>query len=73
MGERSWKLIAPDESAVLAKSFFDAVMVEDCEGDGCFPNPACPNESDGLEFFGYSDEFLNQFLASETVPRCRGR
>jgi hypothetical protein len=33
MGTRSRKLITPDESPVLTKSFFDSVVVEDGESD----------------------------------------
>ena len=48
MGMRRRELIATDESSVLAKSLFDAIVVEDGEGDGCFPDPPCADESDWL-------------------------
>ena len=73
MSARGRKLIAADESTVFAESFFDPTVVEDGEGNGCFPNPPYTNERDGFEVFGKSNDLLNQFIASETGPRRRGR
>jgi hypothetical protein len=73
MSTRGQKLVAADETTVLSKTFFDPIVVEDGECYRCFPDPPCANERDGLEIFSESDDLLNQFIASETVPRGRGR
>jgi hypothetical protein len=72
MSARSRELVAADESTVIAKPFLDAIVVEDSEGDGCFPDPPCTDESDGFEVFGNSDDLLDQLPASETGPWRRG-
>ena len=68
MDPRCRELIATDESAVVAKSILDAIVVEDSEGDGRFSNPPCTDESDRLEVFRETDKFLNQLIAPETGP-----
>ena len=73
MKTRSGKLIATDESTVLAKSFLDSIVVEDSESDGCFPDPTRTDESDGFEVLGESDNFFNQFTSPKKAPRRRGR
>ena len=73
MSVRSWKLITADESTVPAKSFFDSIVVEDGEGDGGFPNPPCADEGDGFEVFSKSDDLVDQFITSKTIPWRRGR
>ena len=73
MGTGSRKLIATDESTVLAKSFFYPLVVKDSESDRSFPNPPRTNEGDRFKAFSESDNFLNQFIAPKTVPRRRGR
>ena len=73
MGTRSWELIAPDESTVVSKSFFDPVVVENSESNRRFADPSCTDESDGFQVFGESDDPFNQIIASETSPRGRGR
>ena len=73
MGKRSGKLIATNESTVPAKSFFDSLVVEDGEGNRCFPDPSRANESDGFEVFSESDDVVDKLVTTETVPRCRRR
>jgi hypothetical protein len=68
MRARSWELIAADESTVIAKPGLDAIVVEDGESDGGFPNPSCTDEGDGFEVFGETNELLDQFIASKKVP-----
>ena len=67
------ELVTSDEPTVVSKSFLDAIVVEDGESDGCFPDPPCADESDWSEMFCEADDVLNQLLASETGPRRRGR
>ena len=73
MGAGSGELVATDKSTIGAKSILDAFVVEDGEGDRCLPDPTCTNESDRFEGFSESNDLLDQLLASETGPRCRGR
>jgi hypothetical protein len=73
MGAGSRKLIAAYKSTVVAKSFFDPIVVEDREGNGRLPDPPSANQSDGFEVFSESDDFLNQLATSETIPRRRRR
>jgi hypothetical protein len=51
----------------------DSIVVEDSQGDGCFPNSAWTDESDGCKVFCEIDDSPNQLVASETGPRWRGR
>ena len=73
VSSRSRKLITADESTIVAKSFFDSMVVEDGQRNQSFPNPPCADESEGFEAFCEFDDFLNQFVTSETVPWRRGR
>ena len=66
-------MIAADESTILSKSFFDPVVVEDSENNRSFPDPPCPDESDGFEVSGELDDYLNQLISPEKVPRHGGR
>ena len=73
MGARGQKLIATDESTVLAKSFFDPTVVEDGESNRRFPDPTGTNEGDRFEVFGESDDLLDQLVPPKTVPWGWGR
>jgi hypothetical protein len=73
MSTRSRELVATDEPAVLAEPFLDAVVVEDGQSNRRLPDPPYANESDGCEFFGETNDLLDQLVASETGPRRRGR
>ena len=48
-------------------------MVEDSQGDGCFPDPSWADEGDWTEGFGDTDDLLNQLVTSEAGPRPWGR
>jgi hypothetical protein len=73
MSTRGGELIATNEPPVLAKTSLDAVVVEDGQSNGCLPDPACTDESDGCQVFGETDDLLDQLFAPETGPRWRGR
>ena len=73
MSTGSGKLIATNEPTVLAKPFFDPIVVQESEGKSCFLDPTRADESNGLEVFGESDNLFNQFVTSETGPRRWGR
>ena len=44
-------------------------MVEDGQGNGCFPNATNTNECKGIETFCKGNDTFNEFLASEKSPR----
>ena len=70
---RSGEPVATDESTVIAKSFLDAIVVENSQSDGCFPNPTWANESNRGTVFSESNNPLDQLVASETDLRWWGR
>ena len=67
------ELIAADESTIVSKPLFDAIVVEDGQSDGCFPDSPCTNESEWGEAFRKVNNLLDQLVASETGPWWRGR
>ena len=73
MRGRSRELVAADESTVIAKPFLDAIVMEDSESDRSFPNPPCPDKSNGFEVFSESNDLVDQFVTSETGPWRRWR
>jgi hypothetical protein len=73
MGGRSRKLITADKPTVIAKSFSNHIVVEDCESYRRLPDPPSADESDGFEAFSESNDLLNQLFTSETVPQRRRR
>ena len=73
MDECGWELVTSDKPTILAKSLFDAVVMKNGQSDGCFADSASTEESDWSQVFGETDDFLDQFVASETGPRRRGR
>ena len=66
------ELVATDESTVVSKPLLDAVVVEDGQSNGGFPDPSWTDESDWSKAFREVDDLLNQFVASETGPWWRG-
>ena len=66
-------MITTNESAVITKPVFDAVVVKDSEGNGCFSNPPRADQSHGSEVFCETDYFVNKVVSSETGPRRRRR
>ena len=69
MSARGWELIATDESTVDAKPLLDAIMVEDRQSNGRFPDSPYTDESDWSEIFGETKDLLDQFVPSEAGPR----
>ena len=59
MNARCRELITTDKPAVIAKPVLDTVVVENSEGDGCFPDAPCTNESEGFEVFSKIDDPLD--------------
>jgi len=70
---RSGELVATDESTVVVKPFLDTMVVEDSQGDRCFPKSTWTNESDRCTVFSETDDPLNQLVTSETGLRWWGR
>ena len=73
MNTGSRELVTTNKSTVVAKPVLDPIVVEDSEGNGCFPDSPCTDESDGFKVFSESGDFLNQFVAPKTGPGPRGR
>jgi hypothetical protein len=73
MSTRSWEFVTADEPTVIAEACLDAIVVEDGECDGCFPDSPCTDESNGFEILGVIDDLLDQPVASETGPGRWGR
>jgi hypothetical protein len=53
------KLVAADKPPVLVELFLDATVVEDAQGDGCFANTTCTDESDWGEAFSETEDLLD--------------
>ena len=68
MGARSWELITPDEPTVVTEPLFDAVVVEDGEGNRRFPNPSCTDKGDWNEGFCEASNLLDQFIPPKARP-----
>ena len=73
MSARGGELIATVESAVLAKLFLDAIVVEDSQSDGRLADPTSTDESDRGEVSCRANDLLDQLVASETDSRWRRR
>ena len=73
MSARCRELVTTYEPAVVSESFLDAIVVEDSQGDGCFPDPPWTDESDWIEGFSDTDDLLNQLVTSEAGPWPWGR
>ena len=72
MGEGGRELVASDEPTIVTETLLDAVVVEDCESDGCLADPSWTDESNRGEVFSETNNLLNQIIASTTGPRRRG-
>ena len=69
IGPRGLKLFAADKPPVLVKSFLDATVVEDAQGNGCLADTTCTDESDWGEAFSKADDLLDQLIPSEKGSR----
>ena len=73
VGLRRLELVAADEPPVVAKPLLNAIVVEDSQCDRCFANPTRTNKGDRIETFGEANDVFDEVIASETIPRWRGR
>ena len=73
MSARGGEFVATDEPAVVSKPLLDTIVVEDSQGDGCFPDPPRTDESDGCEIFSETNDLVDQLVASKTGPWWWGR
>ena len=73
MSVRWGELVTADKSTVVPKPLLDAVVMEDGQSDGRFPDPAWADQGDWSEAFSEDDNPLDQLVASETSPWRRGR
>ena len=44
------ELVATNEPTVISEPFLDAIVVEDSQSDGSFPNPPAPMRAIGVRF-----------------------
>ena len=73
MSEGRGELVAADESTIVSETLLDAIVVEDGQSDGCFPDSPRTNESERSDAFRKVNNLLYQLVASEAGPRWRGR
>ena len=73
MSTRCRELVATDEPAVVPEPFLDPIVVEDGQGNGCFPDSPWADECDRREVFSKAKNLLDQIVATETSSRSRGR
>ena len=73
MSTRCRELVATDEPAVVPEPFLDPIVVEDGQGNGCFPDSPWTDECDRREVFSKAKNLLDQIVATETSSRSRGR
>ena len=73
VGTRGRKLVATDESTVIAEPLLDAVVVKDSQGDGGLADSASTNESNWGEILSEINYLLDQLVTSEEDPRWWGR
>jgi hypothetical protein len=59
MSVRSWELVATDEPTVIAEPFLYAIVVEDSQGDGSFPDATWADKSDWGEVFSKTNDLLD--------------
>ena len=59
MRARRGELVTTDEPAVISEPFLDSIVVEDGQGDGCFPNPSWTDESDRSKVFCEANDLLD--------------
>ena len=72
MRERGRELVTPDKPTICVKPTFDAIVVEDGQGDGRLANPASTNQSNWREMFSEINNLLDQLVASKEDPRWWG-
>ena len=73
MSTRGGKLVATDESTVIAKPLLDPIVMKNGEGNGGLADSARTNESNWGEILSEIDYLLDQLVTSEEDPRRWGR
>ena len=53
------ELVAADKPPVILEPFLDPIVVKDTQGNGCFPDSTCTDESDWDEVLDETDDLLN--------------
>jgi len=69
MSERGGELVATDESTVVTKSSFDAIVVEDGQSGRRLANSASTDQSDWGQVFCETNNLFDQVVTSEEDPR----
>ena len=70
---RGGELVATNKPTVVSKPFLDAIVMQDSQSDGRFPDPPCADESDWSEVFREANDLRDQLVASNTGPWRWGR
>ena len=73
MAVRGCKLVATDESTVIAEPLLDPIVMKDGKRNRRLSDPSRTDQSDGLEVFGQANDLLDQLVTSETGPWRRRR
>ena len=73
MGKGGGELVASDEAPIVTETLLDAVVVEDCESDGCLADPSWTDQSNWGQVFSETNNLLNQIIASTAGPWRWGR
>lgn len=66
-------MVATDETMVVNRSLFDAIVMEDGQSDRGLSDPAGTNEGDRCEVFRQANDFLDQLATSEIGSRQQQR
>ena len=71
MRARGREFVATDESAVMAESLLDPVIMKNSQGDGRFANSTRADESDRSKALDEIDYLFDQLVASKEGPRWK--
>jgi hypothetical protein len=65
---RRRELVTAHEPSIVTEPLLDAITVEDSQGNRCFPNAPCTNESDRDKVFSQADNLFDQIITSKEPP-----
>jgi hypothetical protein len=68
MREGCRELVAPDETAVLAETSLDAIVMKDSQRDRCLADPSSADQSHGFEVFGEANNLPQSTRRGQSRP-----
>ena len=68
MNTRGGELVATDESAIVSEPLLDAIVVEDGQSYGRFPDTSWTDESEWSEVLCKANDLLDQLVAPKADP-----